>query len=66
MNKRIFRKVRVIGEIIMVADIACHTYRLIKNEICPWICDKIHKNKNAGVAEEYGAPSTNSKVNELQ
>lgn len=71
MNKRIFRKVRVIGDVIMCVDIACHAYRLIKTEICPWICKKIHKNKNAGAAEEDGAPtttteSTESNVNEQQ
>jgi len=52
MNKRIFRKVRVIGDVAMCIEVACCAYRLIKNEICPWICKKIHKNKNAGAAEE--------------
>ena len=71
MNKRIFRKVRVIGDVIMVVDIACHAYRLVKNEICPWVCKKIHKNKNAGAAEEVDAPTTTTEsiapnVNEQQ
>ena len=71
MTKRIFRKVRVIGDVIMVVDIACHAYRLIKNEICPWICNKVHKNKNAGATKDDGAPTTTTEstdvnVNEQQ
>ena len=69
MNKRIFRKVRVIGDVIMVVDIACHAYRLVKKEIYPWICKKIHK--NTGAAEEVDAPTTTTEsiapnVNEQQ
>ena len=71
MNKRIFRKVRVIGDVIMCVDIACHTIRILKNDVCPWICKKIHKNKNAGAAEEVDAPTTTTEsiapnVNEQQ
>lgn len=71
MNKRIFRKVRVIGDVAMCIEVACCAYRLIKNEICPWICNKIHKNKNAGAAEEVDAPTTTTEsiapnVNEQQ
>ena len=70
MNKRIFRKVRVVGDVIMVVDIACHAYRLVKNEICPWLCKKIKKNR--GATEEAEAPttttteSTTANVNEQQ
>lgn len=69
MNKRIFRKIRVIGDVIMVVDIACHAYRLVKKEIYPWICKKIHK--NTGAAEEVDAPTTTTEsiapnVNEQQ
>ena len=71
MNKRIFRKVRVIGDVAMCIEVACCAYRLIKNEVCPWICKKIHKNKNAGAAEEVDAPTTTTEsiapnVNEQQ
>ena len=70
MNKRLFRKVRVVGDVIMVVDIACHAYRLVKNEICPWLCKKIKKNR--GATEEAEAPttttteSTTANVNEQQ
>jgi len=60
MNKRIFRKVRVIGDVIMCVDIFCHTIRILKNDVYPWISKKIHKNKNknTGAAEEVDAPTT--------
>ena len=62
MKKRIFRKVRVIGDVAICIEVACSAYRLIKNEICPWICKKIHKNKNknTGAAKEVDAPTTES------
>ena len=71
MNKRIFRKIRVIGDVIMCVDIACHTIRILKNDVCPWVCKKIHKNKNAGATKDDGAPTTTTEstdvnVNEQQ
>ena len=55
----------------MCIEVACCAYRLIKNEICPWICNKIHKNKNAGATKDDGAPTTTTEstdvnVNEQQ
>lgn len=69
MKKRIFRKVRVIGDVAMCIEVACCAYRLIKNDVCPWISKKIHK--NAGAAEEVDAPTTTTEsiapnVNEQQ
>ena len=54
MNKRIFRKIRVVGDVIMAIDIACHAYRLVKTEIVPRLCKK--NKKGAETTEEAGAP----------
>lgn len=54
MNKRLFRRVRVVGDVIMAVDIAFHAYRLVKEIYTN--CKK----KKTGEAdkEENAAPQT--------